>query len=87
MVSVYRQDFLMRLADFILANTETILTEWEIFARSIWPGPAANALVLRDHAADMLTAVAWDMKESQTDAEELQVQVQGPGRRCWRRAD
>ena len=28
----------MRLADFILANIEPILVEWEAFARSIWPG-------------------------------------------------
>ena len=27
----------MRLAIFILANVETILAEWEVFARSIWP--------------------------------------------------
>ena len=60
----------MRLADFILTNTETILNEWETFARSIWPGPIASALVLRDHAGEMLTAVAWDMKESQTDSEQ-----------------
>lgn len=62
----------MRLPDFILANIEPILEEWETFARSIWPGPAASALVLRDHAAEMLVAVAWDMKASQTASEQAE---------------
>lgn len=59
----------MRLPDFILAHTETILREWETFAISVWPGPIADRMVLRDHAEDMLAAVAWDMKSSQTDRE------------------
>ncbi|MES2921878.1 MAG: HAMP domain-containing sensor histidine kinase [Verrucomicrobiota bacterium] len=72
----------MRLADFILANTETILNEWETFARSIWPGPMASTLVLRDHAGEMLTAVAWDMKESQTDSEQSSKSKGLGGRTC-----
>lgn len=60
----------MTLPDFILAHTETILREWETFARSIWPGPAASRDVLRDHAKDMLIAVASDMKSSQTATEQ-----------------
>jgi hypothetical protein len=40
----------MRLADFILQNIEPILAEWEAFARSIWPGQAADPATLRDHA-------------------------------------
>jgi hypothetical protein len=40
----------MRLADFILANIEPILAEWEIFARSMGPGEHLNQLKLRDHA-------------------------------------
>lgn len=59
----------MTLPDFILAHTETILKEWEAFARSIWPGPAVSRDILRDHAKDMLIAVALDMKSSQTDLE------------------
>ena len=39
----------MRLADFILANTEQILAEWEAFARSVWPEAATDQLALRDH--------------------------------------
>ncbi|MBC7979481.1 MAG: HAMP domain-containing histidine kinase [Armatimonadetes bacterium] len=60
----------MRLPDFIIANLEQILEEWESFARSIWPGPVASRRVLRDHAEDMLLAVARDMKSSQTQAQQ-----------------
>jgi len=56
----------MRLADFILDNIESILGEWEAFARSIWPGPERDPRELRDHAADILRATAWDMKSAQT---------------------
>src|SRR3954453_17669465 len=56
----------MRLADFILDNIESILGEWEAFARSIWPGPERDPRELRDHAADILRATAGDMKSAQT---------------------
>lgn len=59
----------MRLADFILANMEPILMDWEIFARSIAPGAKMNALALRDHAKDILKATVDDMKTAQSDAE------------------
>ncbi len=60
----------MRLADFILANIEPILVEWEVFARSIWPGTAAaDPATLRDHAQDMLLATASAMKSAQTTRE------------------
>ncbi len=60
----------MRLPDFILANIEPILEDWETFAISIWPGPVATRVVLRDHAADMLKAVALDMKSYQTESQQ-----------------
>src|SRR4051812_9981349 len=60
----------MRLADFILANIEPILVEWEAFARGIWPGPATDPRELRDHAADILRATAWDMQSPQTAAQQ-----------------
>jgi signal transduction histidine kinase len=59
----------MRLADFILANIEPILAEWEAFARSIWPVEESDPRDLRDHAADILRATAWDMKSAQTAAQ------------------
>ncbi|NQX02342.1 hypothetical protein HQ447_16915 [bacterium] len=60
----------MRLPDFILTHIEPILVEWEDFARSIWPGPAASRYILRDHAEEMLLAVARDMKSSQTESQQ-----------------
>jgi hypothetical protein len=60
----------MRLADFILANVEPILAEWETFARGIAPaGSVMDPLALRDHAADILQATAADMRSAQTAAE------------------
>jgi signal transduction histidine kinase len=56
----------MQLADFILGNIEPILVEWEAFARAVWPGAAADPRELRDHAADILRATAFDMKSAQS---------------------
>ena len=36
----------MRLPDFIRENLEPILAEWEVFARSIWPGVPAEPATL-----------------------------------------
>jgi signal transduction histidine kinase len=57
----------MRLADFILRHTEPILAQWEAFAASLVP-VAANLepSALRDHAPEMLRAIAKDLWTSQT---------------------
>ncbi len=59
----------MRLAEFILANVEPILAEWEVFARGIWPGAAVDPATLRDHADEILRATARDMTSDQTAAQ------------------
>jgi hypothetical protein len=53
----------MRLADFIQANVEPILVEWETFARSIWPTTATDAdpAEVRDDAEGILRATVSDM--------------------------
>lgn len=56
----------MRLADFILANREPILVEWETFAREIWHGLAPDPAALRDHAEAILLATVADMQAEQT---------------------
>jgi signal transduction histidine kinase len=65
---------LLRLADFILANVEPILMEWEAFARSIWPdalsSPATDPGMLRDHAEQILRATVTDMKSDQSSVEQ-----------------
>ena len=57
----------MRLADFILSDMETILTRWETFAASSTPAAAhMNSLALRDHAQQILEAVAADLRTPQS---------------------
>lgn len=57
----------MRLADFILENIEPILQQWEDFAKTMTP--AANGMdsvALRDHAEQMLLAIAADLRTAQS---------------------
>ncbi len=70
----------MRLADFILANCDTILMEWEVFARSCAPASGSmNVAALRDHAAQMLTAIAADLAQPQSSSEQSEKSVgRGP---------
>lgn len=52
----------MRLWEFSLANREPILEERETFARSCKPASSVmDVEALRDHANDMLTAIAKDL--------------------------
>jgi len=60
----------MRLADFISANFEPILLEWEAFARSISSGRKLEPLALRDHAPEILLATIHDMRSVQSLAEQ-----------------
>lgn len=57
----------MRLADFILRDMEPILARWEAFAGTLLPAAAnMKSLALRDHAQQILEAVAKDLSSSQT---------------------
>jgi signal transduction histidine kinase len=56
-----------RLSRFISDNTEPILAEWETFARSLPGGEAMNVVALRDHAKEMLVAIAADLERPQSD--------------------
>jgi len=61
----------MRLAQFITENLEEILIEWEAFATSLLaPGQTMTSLALRDHATQILQAIAQDIEEGQTDLEQ-----------------
>src|SRR5579864_8460325 len=60
-------DAYMRLADFILRDMEPILAQWETFAATLLPAAAnMESLALRDHAQQILHAVAADLRTSQT---------------------
>ena len=57
----------MRLGEFIRANHEPILSEWETFARTCVPvGASMDVEALRDHAKQMLVAFADDLSTPQS---------------------
>lgn len=61
----------MRLSRFIADQTETILVEWESFAKTLLPAAEGmTALALRDHAAQILLAVAKDMEVEQNASQQ-----------------
>ncbi|OGB22437.1 MAG: hypothetical protein A3I66_03990 [Burkholderiales bacterium RIFCSPLOWO2_02_FULL_57_36] len=59
----------MRLGDFIPANLEQILQEWQEHARGIDAVKELNRDELRDHGNQLLLAIAKDLASPQTDAE------------------
>lgn len=56
-----------RLAYFIRDNVEPILAEWETFARRLAGDTAMDVAALRDHAKEMLLAIAGDLERPQSD--------------------
>ena len=54
------------LSTFIREHREEILTEWEMFARSLPIGALMEVVALRDHAEAMLEVIARDLEERQT---------------------
>lgn len=61
----------MKLSKFIIGNMEAILTEWESFAETILPpAETMNSIALRDHAKQILEAIAKDIETSQTAQEQ-----------------
>ena len=69
---------MIRLAEFITANQEPILVEWEAFARTRGAaGGGMDVAALRDHAAEMLTVIAADLNTPQGSAAQAE---KGKGR-------
>ncbi len=61
----------MGLSEFITVNKEAILSECEAFARTLLPAAAdMDTAALRDHAAQVLAAIAADMRQPQTKSEQ-----------------
>lgn len=61
----------MKLSEFILANREPILLEWEAFATTCSPASGSmDVESLRDHANDMLTVIAADLETPQDNSEQ-----------------
>jgi signal transduction histidine kinase len=64
---------MMRLSEFIGANREPILAEWEAFARTCEPASASmDITALRDHANEMLTVIAADLDTAQSRREQAE---------------
>ena len=57
----------MRLVDLIRDNHEAIITNWKDFARTLDPEGHFTDLALRDHASEILDAIAIDMEMPQSD--------------------
>ena len=63
----------VRLADFIEANTDAILSEWVAFAESCGlAGTTMDLTGLRDHAVAMLADIVADLRTPQSAAEEME---------------
>lgn len=60
----------LRLADFIRARIEPILQNWEEFAETIISAGAMSTSELRDHAREMLLAIADDLERDQSESEQ-----------------
>ena len=61
----------MRLADFILRDMESILVKWEQFAATCLPAAKSmTALQLRNHAKEILEAVAADLSNPQSEEQQ-----------------
>jgi signal transduction histidine kinase len=61
----------VRLADFIEQNMPTIVSAWEEFAASLFPAAAqASSSTLRDHAEQILQAIAEDLRTPQSRQEQ-----------------
>ncbi|MGY6119619.1 hypothetical protein ACW9YV_16735 (plasmid) [Paraburkholderia strydomiana] len=62
----------MRLSLFIPANMEAILAEWESFAATLLPAAhEMSPLELRDHAQQILEAIARGLSAPQTRQAQL----------------
>ncbi len=63
----------MRLDRFIHEHMEEILAEWEGFAETLLPAAGGmTGLALRDHARQILQAIALDIETAQNPEEQLQ---------------
>lgn len=61
----------MNLSEYIVVHLEKIMGEWEAFAATMQPAAAdMSSLELRDHAKQMLTAIAVDMEKSRSAAQQ-----------------
>ncbi|HEY8359889.1 MAG TPA: sensor histidine kinase [Ramlibacter sp.] len=71
----------MRLSEFLTTHAEDILLEWDAFAATVThEGKELDKKALRDHAAEILHAIATDLAQPQTP-EEQDAKSKGLGNR------
>src|ERR1700688_2762218 len=68
----------MRLSEFIKANREQIIREWEGCAKTLSGGEGLPSWVLRDHAEAIVKYIAENMEQRQFTSEEI-AKAQGEG--------
>lgn len=67
------QELVVRLSDFIVSEIESILQEWETFARTLKPAAEdMSSKELRNHAANLLKIIAKDIRTTQTSEEQIE---------------
>ena len=63
----------MKLSRYIDEQSETILADWDAFAQTLTPASSSmTRKALRDHALQMLRAIAMDIDTRQNETEELE---------------
>lgn len=63
----------VKLSIFLTTHLETILVEWESFARTLFPAaPVPRQHILRDHAKEILQEIALDIEQPQTTRQQAQ---------------
>jgi len=62
----------MKLSTFIISNMAGILTEWDRFARSLEPNGSLSNKEIRDHAEQILRAIALDIDTEQSDKQQFE---------------
>jgi diguanylate cyclase (GGDEF)-like protein/PAS domain S-box-containing protein len=60
----------MTLSDFIRAQIDAILEQWEQFAKQIPSAHGMDTVALRDHARGILCAIADDLEQAQSDLQQ-----------------
>jgi signal transduction histidine kinase/CRP-like cAMP-binding protein len=66
-----KEEGALKLAKFIVQHMDEIVAEWDMFAQTLLPAAATmSAVSLRDHARQILEAIAKDIQSGQTDQEQ-----------------
>ena len=59
----------MKLSQFIKVNIDSIVADWEDFARTLPAGKSMTRLALRDHSREILLSIAAEMERPKSDQE------------------